>query len=192
MGGWELNTRLAVFGAISLIGSVKIKRTMSRKLVIITAVILSVISLSHLMIHTRFIDRLTTTYVKILSTTIPPDSKICTINNAFLNANVPYMLHAIAYYHLEHGGFSPFLFSDHPQVAGVDQTLQLPRLHESWVSSDTLKFMDVLPHYDYLVISTFKSELPLPFIAMSDGIVHCDSICTVIDLSKTIYYRQVH
>ena len=143
IGGWELSSRMAVFGAISVIGSVIIKRTISRKLVVIIAVILSAISIGQRAFHTRFIDRMTASYVNTLSATIPSGSRICPVSNAFLEANVPYMMHAIAYYHLEHGGFSPFLFSDQPQVAGIKPNLQLPRLHESWVSSDTSRFMDV-------------------------------------------------
>ncbi len=190
IGGWELSSRMAVFGAISVIGSVIIKRTISRKLVVIIAVILSAISIGQRAFHTRFIDRMTASYVNTLSATIPSGSRICPVSNAFLEANVPYMMHAIAYYHLEHGGFSPFLFSDQPQVAGIKPNLQLPRLHESWVSSDTSRFMDVLPHYDYLAIITYGEGLPQPFTAMSDGFVHSDTICTVIDLSKTVYSRD--
>ncbi len=190
IGGWELSSRLAVFGAVSVVGSFVIRKEISRKLVIIIAVVLSVISIGQRTIHTRLINRLTAGYVNTLSATIPSGSRIFPVSNAFLESNVPYMMHAISYYHLEYGGFSPFLFTDQPQVAGVKPSLKLPRLHEAWLPSDTSQFMQVLPYYDYLVVTTYGEGLPKPFMAMSDGFVYSDSICTVIDLSRTIYNRH--
>jgi hypothetical protein len=125
-------------------------------------------------------DRLSESYVHTIDETVLPGSNIYTIYNAFPQSRIPTMLHDIAYHHIEHGGYSPFLFTDLPHVAGISSSIEIPRLSENWNPRDTLRMAGMLKHYDYLVVLTYGSAWPGSLERHCPDIIHHDSICTIL------------
>lgn len=183
-GSWDHSSRFAIFGILPLLTSFRINRIVAERLVVLVISLLMAVTIGVRTHRGNQVNNLTHHFVQAVSSAIPPGSKIYTIYNAFPGSRIPLMQHAIAYYHLEHGGYSPFLFADKPYVAGIESSINLPRLGDKWNPEDTLRMSEILHYYDYLVVLTYGSELPPPLLKLSAGIVHRDSICTVIDLGR--------
>ena len=88
----------------------------------------------------------------------------------------------MGWYHIEKGGYSPFMFAGNSSVAGLSAAIDPPALSERWNDEDSVRLDTVLLFYDYLVATTCGSPLPTALAALRGTIVHQDSVCTIIKL----------
>ncbi len=188
-GGWEHSTRIAIFGIIPLFLSLA-ARGRAVQLTIAAVILLLLVSGTIIRIkRDQVLDRTIGTYVTALENHIPPGSKILTSYHAYPDAVVPWLRHAIAYYHIDNGGFSPILWTSQEHVAGFSATIDIPRLSERWTEVDAGKFDEVAPYYEYYVVVIAESSLPAFHASLSDHLLHRDSICAIYDL-RAFHDRQ--
>ncbi len=184
LGGGELSSRFAVFWILPLLTSLRVSSRKAERLLVVAVTLLMAITIAVRTHRGYTLNNLIERFVVTVSATIPPGSKIYTIYNAFPESHLPVMRHVIAYYHLRHGGYSPYMFAEGVHPAGLKSNISLPRLHDRWQAHYARKLPDVLRNYDYLVMLTYGSELPEPLLPLSAGFVSQDSLCTVVDLSR--------
>lgn len=182
LGGAELSSRFAVFGILALLLSLQLGWRKFEKTVVLFVLLVLLVGTAYRIKSYGEIDRLTGRYVESTLETIPSGSNILTIQNGFRDSYLPYMQHSIAYYHVEKGGYSPFLFADQPMVAGIEANIELPWLSEEWHPDDARGISEVLPHYDYIVILNNGNKTPDAFSTYADLVVFEDELTTILDL----------
>lgn len=185
LGGNDLNSRFILIGAIAFLAAIQSSQIMISKFAIVfTIAFLCIISVRIFLYHD--VDRQTSAFVRAVTQFIPPNQKIYTVYNAFPGVSACPMLHSISYYHIKKGGYSPFIFADQRHVAGIKSSIHPPISIENWEWSheDTINFGEALKSYDYLVVTTVHSQLPLYFERYADKIVLRDSVCSIFKLKE--------
>jgi hypothetical protein len=179
LGGTDLSSRLAVFGFLSVLASLSLETKGAKNALIGVAVLFVVANVIFRTQYNVRTSRLTEQHVRATTTYIPARQKVLTTYCGYPAATLKPLLHAISWYHIEKGGFSPFLLFGNPAATGVAAKVQLPALSEEWEDRDTLAMGATLPKYDYLVATTCGSPLPSALAALPDSIVYQDSVCTI-------------
>jgi len=187
LGANDLNSRLILIGTIASLATIRFS-----SMVVVKSMVIAISIAFFCIVATRFflyrdVDTQTLNFVQAVTHSIPSNQKIYTIYNAYPGISPPPMLHSIAYYHIKKEGYSPFVFADQRHVAGIKSSIHLPSSIENWVwgIQDTVRLESVLKLYDYLVVTTIHSDLPLYFKRYTDRIIFKDSVCTIIRLAKS-------
>ena len=186
LGANDSNSRFVLIGSIAFLAAVQLSGVaMLRYIVIaISMAFLCIVAVRFFLY--RDVDTQTSMFVQAVINSIPANQKIYTIYDAYPGTSPPPMLHSIAYYHIEKGGYSPFVFSDQRHVAGIKSSIHLPTSIENWEwdHQDTVRLEGVLKSYDYLVLTTAHSDLPSYFDRYADRIISRTSVCTIIKLAR--------
>jgi len=186
LGGNDLSSRFVLFGIIVFLGSLKATRALVKYVTTAIVVLLFVINMASRTNLYSDISCLTEDYVRATVGNIPDNQRIYTVYSAFPEISPPPMFHAIAYYHIERGGYSPFVFTDQRHVAGIGSSINLPTsiMNWNWDCRDTVGLENALKSYGYLVVMTARSTLPLFFERYADKVVFRDSVCSIFKLKK--------
>jgi hypothetical protein len=179
---WDHSSRFLLYGIVALLAT--LVPSSNRPATLISSLMSVLLIINIIVRGAHYVDtsQLTKEYVETVSKYIPFNQKVYNLYNGFPDSSIPILLHAISYYHIEKGGYSPFLFAQQPHVAGLSSSTKLPAASEYWHQIDTTGFRQVLSHYDYLVILTCGSPLPQYFEQFEDCAVHTDSVCAIYKL----------
>jgi hypothetical protein len=161
LGSWEHGSRLVVYALICAFAALRVVRPIPLSVIIVPAVLCYAAIAGNRIVYYRDVDSRIDDIVSTMNRTVPPGSRVYTLYTAPFKA-IPTALHAIGYYHLESGGVSPFLFTDHPPVNGLREIEPLPRYVEDTQGKavDPEKLTEVLGRYNYLLITTLGEPLP--------------------------------
>ncbi len=188
MGGWGLSNRFAIFAFIAFLGAIQFKRSPKALPGIIAGASLAVLAIG-IVFQTRYyrkIDDYTKSVLSSSSENITDGSLVYTVYVGNPNITIPPLLHYMGYYHIEHKGWSPFLFSDKPYVCGFESGLKMPASGELYchLQSDSLDL--ILEHYDYLNVIMYANVLPPEFNKYSDKLIYRDSCFAIYDLKEGV------
>ena len=192
LGGNDLNSRFILIGAIAFLAAIQLLRiNMSKFAIVFTIAFLCIISAR--VYFYQDVDQKTSSFVRTVTQFIPPNQKVYTVYNAFPGVSGCPMLHAISYYHIKKGGYSPFIFADQSHVAGIKSSIHLPVSIENWEwgHEDTVKLAKTLNSYDYLVVTTVHSQLPPYFERYDDKIIFRDSVCSIFKLKDYNFNEDI-
>jgi len=188
LGGWGLNNRFAIFAFIAFLGAIQFKHSPKILPAIIAAACLAVMAIGVVFQtgYYRRIDDYTKSVLSAGSENMTDGSLIYTVYVGNPNITIPPLLHYMGYYHVEHKGWSPFLFSDKPYVCGFESSLKMPASGELYchLQSDSLDL--ILEHYDYLNVVTYANVLPPEFNKYSDKLIYIDSCFAIYDLRERV------
>jgi hypothetical protein len=188
LGGWGLSNRFAIFAFIAFLGTIQFKRYPNILPGIIGAACLAVLAIG-IVFRTgyyRKIDDYTKSVLSTSSENMTDGSLIYTVYVGNPNITIPPLLHYMGYYHVEHKGWSPFLFSDKPYVCGFESGLKMPASGELYchLQSDSLDL--ILEHYDYMNVVTYANVLPPEFNKYSDKLIYMDSCFAIYDFRERV------
>ncbi len=184
LSSWSQNSRFVVFAFVPIIACISLPYGSWRNIgPIVMTVLVVVLTIFRAEYYIKT-DRIADEYLGALKTVVGSGKNVYNLLAGVPDprpGNLPVFMHTISYFHVDSGGYSPFLFDFQPYVSGLSADIDLPKGPEysEWEKVNPKSFYRTLSRWDYLAVMHCGQPVPDYIKRLQPLIKYSGPNCTI-------------